>query len=207
MSTGLIIVIVVAVLAVAALAAMAVMRPQQRNRKLRQQFGPEYDRELAQHDGDIRATDQVLEERVKRAGNLDIRPLDAAQRERVTAQWITLQEQFVDSPAKAVIDADHLLDEVLRDRGFPTPAPAGAPADDSRDDDRYAALSVHHGPALPGYRATQQAAERAQRGEATTEELRQAFVNARETFDQLVGAETTASTTTTTASSSHERTA
>ncbi|MEY9835188.1 hypothetical protein [Streptacidiphilus sp. EB103A] len=196
MSTGLIIVIVVALVAVAALAAMAVMRPQQRNRKLRQQFGPEYDRELAQHDGDIRATDQVLEERVKRAGDLDIRSLDAAQRERALARWTTLQEQFVDSPAKAVIDADHLLGEVLRDRGFP--------AADSYDE-QYAALSVHHAPALPGYRATQQAAERAQRGEATTEELRQAFVNARETFDQLMGEETAAPATTT--SSSHERTA
>jgi len=187
MSTGLIIVIVIAVVAVAALAAMAAMRPQQRNRKLRQQFGPEYDRELAQHDGDIKATDQVLEERVKRAGDLDIRSLDAAQRERALARWTTLQEQFVDSPAKAVIDADHLLSEVLRDRGFPA-------ADSS--DEQYAALSVHHAPALPGYRA--------RRGEATTEELRQAFVNARETFDQLMGEETAARTTN---SSSHERTA
>lgn len=198
MSTGLIIVIVVVVVVVAALAAMVLLRPQQRNRKLRQQFGPEYDRELAQHDGDTRATDQVLEERVKYAGELDIRPLDAAQRERALAQWNTLQEQFVDSPAKAVIDADQLLSDVLRDRGFP--------ADDASDDDRYAALSVHHAPALPGYRTSQQAAERAQRGEATTEELRQAFVNARETFDQLVGTET-AATATSTRSSSDERTA
>ena len=193
MSTGLIIVIVVVVVAVVALAATAFMRPQQRNRKLRQQFGPEYDRELAQHDGDTRATDQVLEQRVKRAGDLDIRPLDPAQRERALAQWNTLQEQFVDSPAKAVIDADQLLGEVMRDRGFP---------DGDSQDDRYAALSVHHARALPGYRTSQQFAERAQRGEATTEELRQAFVNARETFDQLVGAETAA-----TATSSNERTA
>ncbi|MFC1403844.1 MULTISPECIES: hypothetical protein [Streptacidiphilus] len=193
MSTGLIIVIVVVVVAVVALAALAFMRPQQRNRRLRQQFGPEYDRELAQHDGDTRATDQVLEQRVKRAGDLDIRPLDPAQRERALAQWNTLQEQFVDSPAKAVIDADRLLGEVMRDRGFP---------DDDAQDDRYAALSVHHARALPGYRTSRQFAERAQRGEATTEELRKAFVNARETFDQLVGAETA-----TTSTSSNERTA
>ncbi|WP_042399273.1 hypothetical protein [Streptacidiphilus carbonis] len=204
MSTGLIIVIVVVVIVVVALAAMAAMRPQQRNRKLRQQFGPEYERELAQHNGDTKATDQVLEQRTKRAKDLDVRPLDAAQRERALAQWTTLQEQFVDSPAKAVIDADHLLDEVLRDRGFPAGGANGSGGTDGTDEDRYAVLSVHNAAALPGYRSARQAAERAQRGEATTEELRQAFVNARETLDHLIGGGASATTSPT---SSNERTA
>ena len=174
MSTGVIILIVVlAVVIVAGVAAVVAVVPRQRSRRLTQQFGPEYDRVLAQHEGDRTAAEKELQERTERAQGLDIRPLGDAERERCLAQWTQLQEQFVDAPAKAVLGAGQLLDEVLRERGFP-------------EDDQYAALSVHHGQALPGYRAAQSAAERAGKGEAGTEELRTAFVQARETFDALL---------------------
>ncbi|WP_182442524.1 hypothetical protein [Streptacidiphilus sp. PB12-B1b] len=175
MSTGVIILIVVAVVVVAALVAFTAARPRMRSRRLQERFGPEYERELAEHEGDRAAAESELEERVKRAQKLDIQPLDAAQRERFLADWNTLQEQFVDSPAKAVIGADQLLNEVLRDSGYP-------------EDDRYGALSVHHNKALPGYRASREAAVHARQGEATTEELRTSFVDVRNTFDLLVGA-------------------
>jgi hypothetical protein len=173
MSTGLIIVIVVVVVVVVALIGVTVAMPQIRSRRLQQQFGPEYERTVAQHDGDTKEAEHELSERVKRTRELDLHPLDPAQRERYLARWTALQEQFVDAPGKAVIDADHLLTEVLRERGYP-------------DDDQDTALSVHHTRALDGYRVSRNAAERAGQGSATTEELRDAFVRARETFDQLV---------------------
>jgi hypothetical protein len=173
MSTGLIIVIVVVAVVVIALVGVAVVMPQMRSRRLQQQFGPEYQRAVSEHDGNAKEAERELAERVRRTGELDLRPLDAAQQERYLAHWTTLQEQFVDAPAKAVIDADLLLTEVLRERGYP-------------DDDQYAALSVHHARAIDGYRASRNAAERAESGDATTEELRDAFVRARATFDALV---------------------
>ena len=173
MSTGLIIVIVVVVVVVVALIGVAVAMPQMRSRRLQQQFGPEYERTVAQHDGNTKAAEQELSERVKRTRELDLHPLDPAQQERYLARWTALQEQFVDAPGKAVIDADHLLTEVLRERGYP-------------DDDQDVALSVDHTRALEGYRVSRNAAERAGQGSATTEELRDAFVRARESFDELV---------------------
>ena len=174
MSTGVIIVIVVAVIVVAALAAAAMMRPGQRSKRLQEQFGPEYERAVADHNGDSRAAEQALQDRVKRVEQLDIQPLDAAQRERYLADWMGLQEQFVDEPAKSLSEADQLLAGVLRDRGYP-------------EDDQYAALSVHHSKALTGYRNSRSAANRARQGEGTTEELRRSFVELRGTFEALVG--------------------
>jgi hypothetical protein len=173
MSTGLIILIVVVVVVVVAAIGAAVAMPQMRSRRLQQQFGPEYQRTVSEHDGDTKEAERELADRVKRTHDLDLHPLDAAQQERYLAQWTTLQEQFVDAPGKAVIDADQLLTEVLRDRGYP-------------DDDQYTALSVEHNHALEGYRVSRSAAQRAGDGSATTEELRDAFVRARETFDELV---------------------
>ena len=173
MSTSLIIVIVVVAVVVVALVGVAVALPQMRSKRLQQQFGPEYERAVAQHDGDAKAAERELSERVKRTDELDLHPLDPARQERYLAQWTTLQEQFVDAPGKALIDADRLLTEVLRERGYP-------------EEDQDTALSVHHTGVLDGYRASRSAAERAAAGSATTEELRDAFVRARETFDELV---------------------
>jgi hypothetical protein len=174
MSTGVIaLIVVLAVVIVAAGVAVAAVVPRQRSRRLMRQFGPEYERVLAHHGGDRTAAEQALQDRNRRAGELDIHPLGDAQRERYLAQWTQLQEQFVDSPAKAVIDAGRLLNEVLRDRGFP-------------EDDQDAVLSVYHGNTLPAYRTAQRTAERAGRGEDTTEELRATFVQTREAFDDLL---------------------
>jgi len=173
MSTGVIILIVVLAVVVVALAVTALALPRMRSRRLQQQFGPEYERAVSAHDGNAKEAERELSERVKRTRELDLRPLEPAQQERYLARWTTLQEQFVDAPAKAVVDADQLLTEVLRERGYP-------------DDDQYTALSVHHARALEGYRVSRAAAERATKGDATTEELRDAFVRARETFDELV---------------------
>ncbi|MEY9965020.1 hypothetical protein ABIA33_003062 [Streptacidiphilus sp. MAP12-16] len=165
--------VVVAAVVLVAAPALAVMQPRLRSRRLQRQFGSEYHRSVAQHEGNAKAAERDLEHRIRRAKEIEVRPLDAAARERFLAQWATLQEQFVDAPAKAVLDADALLTTLLRDLGYP-------------DDDHYAALSVRHAQAREGYRSSRAAAERAQGGSASTEELREAFVRARETFDVLV---------------------
>ncbi|MEU0157364.1 hypothetical protein ABZ154_00555 [Streptomyces sp. NPDC006261] len=142
-------------------------------RSLRSRFGPEYDRVVARHGGDTKAAEQELGERVKLHGDLEKRPLTEAARADYTARWARTQEQFVESPQQALAEADALLTDLSRDRGFP----AG-----ESFEDRTAALSVHHAHHVDGYRRVHIA-----RNDGTgTEEMREAFVEARGLFDALL---------------------
>ncbi|MEU1530292.1 hypothetical protein [Streptomyces fagopyri] len=180
MSTGVIIALIVIVAAVAVVAAALTLlaRRPQGGRTLRRRFGPEYDRVVARHDGDARAAERDLAERVKRHGSLRQRPLEEAAREQYTARWTAAQERFVDSPQDAVAEADRLLGEVAGERGFP---------DGERYDERLEALSVHHGHRVHGYRRVHEATHSpTQDGRAGTEELREAMIEARGLFEELV---------------------
>ncbi|MDJ0462892.1 hypothetical protein [Streptomyces sp. H27-C3] len=144
-------------------------------RGLKRRFGPEYDRVVARHDGDTKAADRELGERVKRHGSLELRPLTAETREQYVAHWAGAQEQFVDSPQRAVAEADKLLARLAADRGFP---------DGTQYDEQFSALSVHHAAQVNGYRKVHRAAH----GENSTEQMREAMIEARELFEVLVTA-------------------
>jgi len=180
MSTGVIIVlIVIAVAVVAALIARHLMaRGSGGGRSLKRRFGPEYDRAVARHDGDTKAAERELEERVQQHGSLREQPLDAAARERYAVRWTAIQEQFVDSPRDAVTEADRLLAEVAGVRGYP---------DGARYEEQLSALSVHHAHHVNGYRRVHLATHSsgAAAGHADTEELREALVEARALFEDL----------------------
>lgn len=181
MSTGLIIAIVI-VAAVVVVAAVLAARSRSRGpHGLKQRFGPEYERVVAEHSGDTKAAEQELAERVQRHGDLHERPLEEAERERYAARWTTAQEHFVESPRESVTEADRLLAEVAAARGFP----AGA-----EYDDQVAALSVHHADHVEGYRRVHRAAQApvsgTQQSQAATEEMRTAMIEARSLFDDLV---------------------
>lgn len=187
MSTGLIIALIVIgavlIIALAAFLALRARRPRGGS-DLRRRFGPEYDRAVARHDGDTKAAERELNERLERHGDLRPEPLDPARRERFEARWAAAQELFVDAPRAAVSEADHLLAEAAEARGYP----------DSRHyDDQLSALSVHYAQHVQGYRhvhrlAHQPDGQDAAGQRAVTEEMREAMVEARELFDDLVGA-------------------
>ncbi|MEN1889310.1 hypothetical protein [Streptomyces mirabilis] len=141
-------------------------------RGLKRRFGPEYERAVALH-GDVRAAQRELGERVRRHGSLQEQPLSPAVREQYVARWDAVQEQFVDSPQKAVTEADALLTRLARDRGFP---------DGEQFEEQLAALSVHHAYFVQGYRGMHAAA----RDQSGTEEMREAMVEARSLFEALV---------------------
>ena len=84
MSTATVIVIVLAVLAVAAAAWVIMQR--EKTRKLKNAFGPEYDRAIDQEKNPRRA-EALLEERQKRVAKYDIRPLTKEEREAFAAKW------------------------------------------------------------------------------------------------------------------------
>lgn len=179
MSTGLIIalIVIVAVAVVAAALILLARRPQGGS-TLRRRFGPEYDRAVAQHDGDAKAAERDLAERVKRHGSLRERPLEPAARDEYAARWGVVQERFVDSPQEAVAEADRLVGELAGARGFP---------DGERYEEQLDALSVHHGHHLHGYRRVHQATYAPTAGaDGSTEELRASMVEARALFEELL---------------------
>ena len=172
MDAWVIIVIVAVVIAVAALAWWAMTR--RRTADLQDRFGPEYDRTVQASDNDRRAAEAELAARRERREQLNIRDLDPASRDRYHERWIDVQGRFVDQPVLAVREADELVAQVMRERGYPM--------DDF--DQRAADISVDHPEVVEHYRAGH---EISSRQDASTEDLRQAFVHYRALFDELLG--------------------
>jgi hypothetical protein len=164
------IVVVVGVIMVAMLASRA-----RRRRALRDRFGPEYDRALAET-GSAGKAESILGERVKRREALQIRDLDPRARERYSESWRSVQAHFVDDPHGAVREADELVMGVMRDRGYPT----------SDFDQQAGDLSVDHAGVIDNYRKAHEISLAGERGEASTDELRQAMVHYRALFEELL---------------------
>ena len=171
--------ILVAVLVIALVVAIGIgawmYQRQRRTTALREQFGPEYDRAL-NTSGDQHRAEQELAARKERVEALDIRPLTATDREHFSAAWTQTQSRFVDDPARAIEEADGLIREVMSARGYPM---GGFEA-------RAADLSVEHPEVVSNYRAAHRIAVASGRGEATTEQLRQAMVHYRALFTDLL---------------------
>ncbi|MFC5817629.1 hypothetical protein [Nonomuraea harbinensis] len=165
--------VVVAIAAVAAVAYVVVQ--QQRRSRLRDRFGPEYERTMAEHDSK-REAEQELIAREQRHAELDIKPLPEQSRDDYANRWAEVQERFVDAPESAVAEADQLVTTVMAERGYPT--------EDFRQ--RIADLSVGHAETLTHYRKAHDISERATRKEASTEDLRQAMVHYRALFEELL---------------------
>ncbi|SCG74216.1 hypothetical protein [Micromonospora humi] len=174
MSPTQVVVIVIVVVVVAALVAFAVVA--NRRRALRQRFGPEYDRAVQEQDS-RGAAERELRERERRHAELELTPLSPESRARYAAAWEDLQVRFVDSPAETVGDADELVGRLIAERGYPT-------GDFS---DQIAHLSVEHARTLTHYRDAHEIRQRNERGEAGTEDLRQALVHYRALFADLLG--------------------
>jgi FtsZ-interacting cell division protein ZipA len=173
MDTGLLVAILIVVALLVVLAIFA--GRQRRSRKLRERFGPEYDRTVADA-GDRKEAESRLQERTERRQRLDIVPLDPAERDRYVEAWRQTQARFVDEPAEATREADRLITAVMRQRGYPI--------DDFEQ--RAADISVDHPQVVDDYRAAQAIAAANERSEASTEDLRQALVHYRSLFEELL---------------------
>lgn len=152
-----------------------------RTKKLQNQFGTEYD-QTVQAMGGKKKGQAELEERQKHIKSLTIRPLTLPERSRYLVDWTTLQSKFVDAPGQAVIDADHLIMEVMQLRDYPL----------SDFDQRAADISVTHPGLVGNYRAARAIAVKNEQEQAGTEELRQAILHYRSLFEGLVGKEAAA---------------
>jgi hypothetical protein len=106
MSTG--ITVVIFVIAIVVVAAIAGIPYDTRRRRLRQRFGPEYDR-MVEQKGSRTKAEAELAGRERRVKDLDIRPLDPAAQARYAQNWTAIQEQFVDAPQEAVAAGQRLV--------------------------------------------------------------------------------------------------
>lgn len=177
MDNEMLVMIAIVVAAVLAAAAGWVYLRRRRTMALRARFGPEYDHVLQATRATAEA-EKELQERQRRVEAFSLRPLSREDAERFGASWRSVQATFVDDPRSAVIDADRLIAEVMRARGYPVEDP------DRRLDD----LSVDHAHVVNHYRAGREIVTRYERGQASTEDLRQAMVHFRALFDELVAA-------------------
>ena len=164
--------VIVALLAVIG----ALVARQQRSRRLKQDFGPEYRRAVAEH-GDQRSAEKELAARRQRVQKFEIRPLSRASRERYTERWGATQRYFVDEPRAAVGEAHALVQEVMRERGYPV---------DDDFEQRAADISVDHPHVVENYRAAHEISLQARNGDASTEQLRRSMVHFRSLFDDLL---------------------
>jgi cell division protein FtsL len=170
-------IILLGILAVVLLAVAIgyISQRQRQSKRLRQRFGAEYDRAVTEF-GRNKA-EAELKAREKRVEKLTIIPLAPADAARFTQAWTALQGRFIDNPKGVVVEADHLVRELMLKRGYPM----------GDFEMRAADISVDHPAVVENYRAAQAIAVRDERGEADTEELRRAVVHYRTLFDELLG--------------------
>ena len=169
---------VIVVVAVAAAIAIFVFYRKRYTERLRKQFGAEYDRTV-ETKGNQREAEKELVAREKRVEGFQLRPLIPEDRNRYAEAWKVTQKRFVDQPAAAVREADELVQQVMNARGYPV----------ADFEQRVADISVHHPRVVHNYRIARDIAERNRKGEATTEDLRQALVAYRDLFVDLLDEE------------------
>ena len=175
MNTNYIIIGVVLVLVVLVAIINVLSSRRQRSKGLKEKYGPEYDR-IVQTTGDEKKAQAELEQRQKHVETLNIRPLSTSESERYLAEWKAIQAKFVDQPGQATVEADALIKEVMRLRGYPV----------SDFEQRAADLSVNYPALVSNYRLAREIAIKNEQKMANTEELRQAFIYYRSLFDELL---------------------
>jgi hypothetical protein len=175
MDAWLWILIAVVVVIVVVGAAWLFERRRRRRQTLRERFGPEYDRSLESAQSRRKAEGE-LADRADRRDQLEIRPLTDAARERYRVQWGELQGRFVDRPVVAVADADELIAQIMRDRGYPV--------EDFESQSNL--ISVDHPDVVQNYRTGHDIYVQTVDDGASTEDLRRAVVAYRALFEDLI---------------------
>jgi hypothetical protein len=167
--------VIVAVIVVIAIAAVFLFFRNRRRQRLKEHFGPEYDRAVRERGNPAKAETELLN-REKRVHSFSIKALTPATRDRFAEEWSAVQHRFVDDPALAVTEADSLVNRLMVARGYPM----------TDFEQRAADVSVTYPEVVQNYRSARAIVLRHGRGEAGTEDLRQAMVYYRSLFDELL---------------------
>ena len=171
--------VVIAAAVVIAVALLVVVtrsvNRRKRTERLKKHFGPEYERAVGEA-GDQGAAEKELVGRERKRQKLDIVALSPESRAKYAEHWHTVQTAFVDDPSRAVGDADRLVTQVMRERGYPI--------DDF--DQRAADISVDHPNVVEHYRAAHVIHLAQEQSDIGTEAQREAFVHYRALFEKLL---------------------
>jgi hypothetical protein len=170
-----IIIVVVVLLLVALVVGLRMARRKKQTAELRGQFGPEYDATVGSR-GNRDAAERELAERRDRRAELQLHELEPARRQELSSEWQQVQARFVDEPVLATSEAHVLVRRVLSERGYPTQDL------DSQTD----LVSVDHPEVVGDYREAVRRTRAGEKGEATTEDLREAMVHYRSLFSRLL---------------------
>jgi hypothetical protein len=171
--------LIIGALLVLAIVGTIVLVARERRRaqstRLQQRFGPEYSRVVGSV-GDRDRAEAQLKAREARVERLKLVALPSAEAARFAEEWKLLQARFVDNPTGVVVEAERLVRQLMLKRGYPM----------ADFEHRAADISVNHPKVTENYRAAQAIADRALRGETTTEDLRKAVVHYRVLFEDLL---------------------
>lgn len=176
LSTTEIALIIALVVVLVACIAGFLLRRKRRTERLQTRFGgAEYARAV-EKGASRRTAEAGLEDRAERVEGFHLRSLAAGDRARFVESWRGVQARFVDGPAGAVTEADQLVGDVMSVRGYPV----------GNFEQRAADISVDHPLIMENYRTAHEIALRQTRGQANTEDLRQAMVHYRTLFEELI---------------------
>jgi hypothetical protein len=178
-NTTQLVLVAVIFLIIGGVIAMAAMRVQ-RTRRLKERFGPEYERAVNEL-GDKRQAESELDARLAHVNALNIRPLTAEEVNRYALEWQGTQTEFVDEPLTALQKADRLIRDVMKARGYPV----------EDFEQRAADISVDYPELVTDYRGLHLIAVKEAEDEVGTEEMRQAMVHGRALFENLIKQEPT----------------
>lgn len=165
---------VVVVLLGATLLVVARRRARSTRAALRSRFGEEYDRVVGAYGQ--REGEKELRARLRRRRDLELRDLGSDERTRYAQAWESAQATFVENPSTGLRDADLLVQQVMRDRGYPS----------ERFEDREKLVSVDFPDLVEHFRSAHGVAVADEQAEQSLEGRRQAMVDHRYLFDALL---------------------
>jgi hypothetical protein len=146
----------------------------QESEALRSHFGREY--ELTAARVGHRGARQELGHRMRQYEDLELDRLRPDSREALTERWKEIQYRFLEDPAYSVREAEHLIEVVMRERGYPS----------GGFDTRVHALSVERPDLAVQYREAHSAFRSVEPGEAGVDPMFRAMDRYREIFEQLL---------------------
>ena len=165
--------LIIAIVVVLVVGAVAYFKT--RSTALKNRFGPEYEH-VVEERGDRRTAEAELRDRAKRHDALELRDLTPEARDGYAASWQEVQAGFVDHPDQTVAEADALVAQVMRDRGYPV----------DEWDERYEMVSVDHPELAENYRVAHAIHERGDGDDVSLDDRREAFQRYRSLFDELL---------------------
>jgi hypothetical protein len=171
-------IVLAAAVAVVVMLALVLFRIRRRRAHLKERFGPEYHRAVA--DSGTGSAERRLSDAERKREELAVRALPSAARERYLDEWRHAESRFVSDPRDAVRAAERLVERVLEERGYP--------ADDDVER-RLAVVAVDYPDVVERYRHGRAVVES---DDERTEDLRKAMLDYRTVLEELLQAERTA---------------